>query len=215
MTSSALQKYLDQLQGLFDVSTESARRFIVEDRLFVAHVNLFVKSYIITLCSILESYLKEEVLSFVDEVSQLIDGLALSKNIIVWGIAPHNDALYEKQVGRGIQPLRLGIDDNVVDDSVSGNVDRTIKAFRRCGIDITKCKEFSALKTVISNIVTKRNSVVHHSIRATDFTYNDIANWTLQIKTYIEGISSFVNIARRPNTEHLYVISGTQRGLEE
>lgn len=210
MTSSALQKYLDQLQGLQEVSHESARRIVDDDSLFVCHTNLFVKSYLVTLCSILESYLKEEILAFVEDVAQVVDDLSLTRNIVVWGLDPCNNELYEKQVGNNITTLKLNIAEDDVDERISGNVDRTIKTFRRCGIDITQCSEFANVKATVATIVLKRNSVVHHSIQSIDFTYNDIVEWASKVKTYIMGISTYVNSERQKNTNRLQAIMVAQ-----
>lgn len=215
MTKVSLQKYLDQLESLVEVANESSRRMVCEDSMFIVHTNLFTKSYLVTLCSILESYLKEEILNFVEDVAGIVGGLSLTRNIVVWGMEPHNDELYEKLVGNDIETLGFNISNSDVDDKISGNVDRTIKAFRRCGIDITRCREFSSVKSMVATIVLKRNTVVHHSIQSVDFTYADIVEWISNVRQYIMGISEFVNEERQKNCSRVKGLMMSYKGAEE
>lgn len=198
MTRTSLSKYIEQLDNLKLVAHESNVRLIRgDDDLFKAHANLFVKSYLMTLCSVLEAYLKDEVLDFVSELNGLLAELSLTKNVFAWGLLPDSDEYYKKVLGTEVVPrLSLEINAQKVDDRISGNVDRTIKTFRRCGVQLEECEKFKQYKGTVANIVLKRNAVVHHNDDAQDFSFGDIIAWTDTIESYIEGISEYMMNAR-------------------
>lgn len=194
MTRALLSKYLEQLDNLKLVARESNVRLIRgDDDLFKAHANLFVKSYLMTLCSVLEAYLKDEVLDFVSELNGLLAELRLTKNVFAWGLLPDSDEYYKKVVGTdAVAQLSLEINAQKVDDRISGNIDRTIKTFRRCGVQLEACEKFQQHKGTVANIVLKRNAVVHHNNDAEDFSFGDIIAWADAIESYIGGISEYM-----------------------
>lgn len=205
MTQESLDKYLEQLANLKSVALESDRRLIEGgDNLFKGHANLFAKSYLMMLCSVLEAYLKDEVIDFVTELNNLLSELNLTKNIFAWGLLPDNDEYYKKVVGtQEVVKLSLGINEQKVDDRISGNIDKTIKTFRRCGVLLESCEKFRQHKGAVANIVLKRNAVVHHNNDASDFSFGDVIAWTTEIEEYIMGISEFMTRARSQTTANL------------
>ena len=203
MTDTSLNKYLSQLDNLKIIANESSQRIVNDDPLFATHVNVFVKSYLIMLCSILEAYLKEEVMDYIEEVDCLLNELKFTKNLLAWGMLSKQDDLYKKLVGNEITVFSLGIDEKEVDDRLSANVERTITTFRRCGVNIIDCPAFVASKSLIASIVIKRNAAVHHNDEASDISLLDIVVWIDEIKDYVKGISSFVSGIREANADHL------------
>lgn len=203
MTDMSLNKYLSQLDNLKKIAKESSQRIINGDSLFTTHANVFVKSYLIMLCSVLEAYLKEEVMDFIEEVDCLLSELKFTKNLLAWGILSKQDDLYKKFVGEEITDFSLGIDEKDVDERLSANIEKTIKTFRRCGVNIMECPAFSANKALIASIVNKRNAAVHHNDEASDVSFLDIVAWIDEIQDYMGGISSFVSGARKANADHL------------
>jgi hypothetical protein len=154
-------------------------------------------------CSVLEAYLKEEVLDYIEEVECLLAELKLTKNLLAWGMCPKQDDLYKKIVGNEIRDFSLSIDEKEIDDRLSANIDKTIKTFRRCGVDITDCPAFAANKALIASIVNKRNATVHHNDDASDISFLDIMVWIDEIQDYMKGISSFISGVRETNADHL------------
>lgn len=209
MTNDPLSKYLAQLNSLRTVASESAQRMVNDDPLFINHANVFAKGYLIMLCSILEAYLKEEVLNYVQEIQSLLDVIQVSKNLITWGIVPKQDELYKKIVGNNISDLTLNIDDKVVDDCLSANVDKTIATLRRCGVNIQQCEAFTQNKALIASIVTKRNTTVHHNDVASDYSFSDIVCWIDEISLYMKGINAFILKKRETNAFHLQKLTGS------
>ena len=203
MTDTSLNKYLSQLDNLEKIAKESSQRIIGGDTLFATHANVFVKSYLIMSCSILEAYLKEEVLDYIEEVDCLLSELKLAKNLLAWGMFPKQDDLYKKVVGNEITVFSLGIDEKEIDDRLSANIDKTITAFRRCGVNIMDCPAFAAKKDLIASIVNKRNAAVHHNDDALDISFLDIVAWIDEIQDYMKGISSFISCLRIINADHL------------
>ena len=203
MTETSLNKYLSQLDNLNKIAKESSQRIIDGDTLFATHANVFVKSYLIMSCSVLEAYLKEEVLDYIQEVDCLLSELKLTKNLMAWGMFPKQDELYKKLVGNEISNFSLGIDENEIDDRLSANIDKTIKTFRRCGVNITDCPSFAANKAQIASIVIKRNAAVHHNDEASDISFLDIVDWIDKIQDYMKGISRFISTVRETNADHL------------
>jgi hypothetical protein len=203
MTDTSLIKYLSQLSNLKKIAKESSQRVIAGDPLFMTHANVFVKSYLIMSCSVLEAYLKEEVLDYIEEVECLLAELKLTKNLLAWGMCSKQDDLYKKIVGNEIRDFSLSIDEKEIDDRLSANIDKTITTFRRCGVDITDCPTFAANKALIASIVNKRNAAVHHNDDASDVSFLDIMVWIDEIQDYMKGISSFISGVRETNADHL------------
>lgn len=208
MTDVSLNKYLSQLTNLKKIAEESSQRIISGDSLFMAHANVFVKSYLIMSCSVLEAYLKEEVLDYIEEVECLLGELKLTRNLLAWGMCSKQDDLYKKIVGNEITDFSLNIDEKEIDDRLSANIDKTISTFRRCGVNITNCPTFTANKALIASIVNKRNAAVHHNDDASDISFLDIVAWIDEIQAYMKGISKFISRERETNADHLDKLNG-------
>lgn len=208
MNDDALKNYLSQLEDLKSVAGESAQRIVQDDLLFRNHANLFAKSYLITLCTILESYLKAEITDFIAELNDLLSKLQLCKNPIIWGLIPKNDDWYGKLRSKQIdERLSLLIDEEAINDKLSANVDRTIATFQRCGMNLKECKSFQCGVDVIGAVVSKRNSIVHNNDDASDFTCTDVIMWIEEVKSYIQGICAFVSGIREHNARHIRMLN--------
>ncbi len=207
MIQDALDKYLQQLSALKSVADESARRVVADaDTLFKSNANFFAKSYLITLCSILETYLKEEVAGLIGDANGLLAQVKLAKNIVLWGVFSRDDDHYGKYEDEAAAEFALQIDSSEVDDRLSGNVGRTIAAFRRCGLTLENCVDFNKRKAQIGAIVSKRNDAVHHSDDSSDFTFSDVIGWIAVVKEYILGISQYVQGERAFHMSRLQLL---------
>lgn len=211
MTQDALDKYLQQLSALKSVADESSRRVVEDaDALFTSNANFFAKSYLITLCSILETYLKEEVAGLIGDANGLLAQVKLAKNIVLWGVFSRDDEHYRKYEDKANVEFALQIDSTEVDDRLSGNVGRTLAAFRRCGLSLDNCVDFKKRKDQIGAIVSKRNDAVHHSDDSSDFTFNDVIGWIAVVKDYILGISQYVQGERAFHLGRLQFLQSLQ-----
>ncbi|MBD8136939.1 hypothetical protein IFR10_15555 [Bacillus sp. CFBP 13597] len=179
-------KYIQQYDELIGLVNESNKRIVKDepDDLFMDHINLFSKSFMVLSVTYLESYLKEVCLLIVNYMNKKLLENPLPHNLINWSIlqGKHKDIQFKG--------FALNISSKDIDDGLSGNVHKTITLFSNLGIDLQSIDEFCNNKDKIANIVTKRNDIVHHNDEASDISFSDIISNIKVIKDYILTIDN-------------------------
>lgn len=119
-----LEKFIGQLDGLSNVVNISSERAINEppDELFYKHQNIFIKSYLVSACSMLEAFIQELVTAYVDTLQSRISSANLPFNLVVW-IAKHERATMD------FRSFEANISKKDISDLVSPNYWKTIQAF--------------------------------------------------------------------------------------
>lgn len=163
-----LNGFIVQFDNLAVVVKESAARVIAEnpDTLFYDNQNVFIKSYLVSACSILEAFIQDLAICCADMMQDKINAINLPFNFINW-VAEHDKAnlKFASFVG--------GRTSKDISDMISPNYHKTINTFRRIGVDVI-CEGVVSHKDFISSIVEKRNKIVHHNDAASDLSFPDI-----------------------------------------
>lgn len=181
-----LDRFIEQFDGLDIVIKKSAARTISEppDDLFLDNQNIFVKSYLVSACSILEAFIQELAMAYVDHIQDRINTANLPFNFVIW-LAENEKTRSEFKKFEG----KKCKDD--IEEMVSPNYWKTMKAFERVGIDLSGT-EISIFKEDITTTVLKRNRIVHHNDEASDLSFGDISSTVNKFKAYCECLFTAV-----------------------
>lgn len=157
------------------------------DPFFLDNINFFSKSFLVTICAYLESFIKDIAYSTIQEYNHRLDGLGIPTNLTKWSFNT-KDKIKENQLQ--FKELKFNIKKKDLENYVSGNPDKTIKLFTQIGIDLTKSDEFNDLKEIINNMIIKRNLILHYNDTASDITLSDILDYIEVTQKYIDIIDS-------------------------
>nr|WP_255453241.1 HEPN domain-containing protein [Paracoccus shanxieyensis] len=169
-----------------EVVRASAERSTIEppDALFYENQNVFIKSYLVSACSILEAFIQDIASEYMLSIQGRINSANLPHNFVAW-VAGHEKSTSEFKPFVGAK-IRKDIS-----DMISPNYWKTMKAFERIGIDISK-PEVVAFKDYVVSIVEKRNKIVHHNDEASDLSFNDIIDAIDQFRAYTQCVFNAV-----------------------
>ena len=181
-----LEKFSAQFNNLEKVVEQSKLRVISEpiDQLFYENQNVFIKSYLVSACSMLEAYIQELLQFYVDAIQDRINSANVPYNFVVW-LAEFDKAKMHFGKFEGNKKKKD------VSDLVSPNFYKTIQAFERIGVDISQ-NELYSFKDYITSIVNKRNRIVHHNDDASDLSFSDIVLAIHEFKLYCECLHKVV-----------------------
>lgn len=198
LDTSSLVSFQQQFDDLKNVVRESNRRIVSvdADELFTDYANVFIKSYIVSACSILEAFIQELAMSYVSTVRKNLDDANVPHNLLVWSIKRE-----EKLKASNYSPFDLNITRQNVSDLISGNFFKTVKAFEKLGVNLLSDNEFENYKDFIATTIDKRNQIVHHNDEASDMSMLDVLHIIDQFATYTIVMSRIVATSR-----HVYRI---------
>ncbi len=176
-----------QFENLKKVVTESSKRVISEppDTLFVENQNVFIKSYLVSACSVLEAFIQDLATSCTLTLQHKINSLKIPYNFLTW-ITDHDKA---KAKFETFESTKTSKD---ISDLISPNYYKTISTFQRIGIDINN-GTIASYKDYICAIVDKRNKIVHHNDVASDLSFADIITTIDTFILYIDALFKAVN----------------------
>jgi len=146
------------------------------DVLFYDNQNVFIKSYLVSACSMLEAYIQDLIQHYVDAMQDRINSANLPYNLVVW-LADYEKAKLNFSKFEGNKTRKD------ISDLVSPNFYKTIKAFQRIGVDVSG-DGVDAFKDYVTSIVEKRNKIVHHNDDASDISFSDVINVIDEFKRY-------------------------------
>lgn len=191
-----LQVYHSQFDGLKQVVRASADRSMKEppDPLFYENQNVFVKSYLVSACSILEAFTQDIASEYMNEIQNRINSANLPHNFVSW-VAGHEGANLEFKPFTGSKVKKD------ISNMVSPNYWKTLKAFERIGIDISKPAVIE-FKDYVVLTIEKRNKIVHHNDEALDLSFNDIIDAIDRFRSYTQCIFEAVLADPHLNTPH-------------
>jgi hypothetical protein len=189
MTTKACFNYSQQFENLLQLVSETEAKAVSgQDEYFTNNLNFFCKSFLITLCSYLESYLKEAASVVISEMNARLQANPVPHNIIKWHFDKKNTNTKEFQ----FKQLLIQISEAEIDESISGNVYKTTTLFGKLGIDLNTDEDFKEKKETISSIVSKRNKIVHYNDAASDLSLSDIKTVANNFKEYINCIDKIM-----------------------
>ncbi|MNZ47415.1 HEPN domain-containing protein [Aeromonas media] len=180
------QRYCELFIKLKEIIISSELRVIgdIPDKLFSDNVNFFVKSYLITICSYLEAFLQDLALLKATEINSRITQASIPHNYLLWKLV---DNIKEKDLAYRNSNLTTSKKD--VSDNLSANPYKTIKLFQKLGYNLEGNQSFLKNKDLVSTIVNKRNSIIHHNDRAADVSFNDLLIYIDTIREYSKAIA--------------------------
>jgi hypothetical protein len=164
-------RYLGQFNSLKGIVAKSQGRILQDDPdiFFVENSNFLVKSYLTSLCSYLEAFLKDIAFEQVNRIKAQISQANVPHNIVMWSL--DNDV---KDKDLAYRQFDLPLSKKDIDDELSGNPFRTVKLFRYIGIDLDANDEFRRNRELVHAVVAKRNNIIHHNDAATDISLGDL-----------------------------------------
>jgi len=178
-------RYEKLLVELAEIVTESERRILADepDEFFTSHANFLVKSYLISLCSYLEVFLKEIAREHVNQIQERVAIAKIPHNILLWSTSAE---VRDKDLA--FKTFVLPLNDKDIDEEISGNPFRTAKLLKYLGVDIERVEDYLSLRTLVNSVVGKRNNIVHHNDSATDISLGDLRLYIGYFKSYGEGV---------------------------
>lgn len=194
--SSVCDTYISQIENLKTIVHDANTRIIQEapDEFVYSNANFFTKSFLVILCTYVESYLKDILILVVNDYKSRIAAQKIPHNLVKWSFS-FQQHLDEKDVD--FKDFSLNIKKKDLDKFISANPYLAAKLFTNFGIKLRDDAVFESQQEFVNNIVLKRNKVVHHNDNASDLTNNDLLIYIDKIEDYLINIdylvSSFLN----------------------
>ena len=195
--SNSHSKYRDLLNKLSLVITAANQKLLAlePDPFFTENANFYTKSFLVSMCAYLESYLKDVLMIIVDDANSKLMNVNIPHNLVKWSMDPEKNL---KENDMQYIDLKINITRKKLDEHISGNPHRTKELFKKFGIQLSKDTLFENQIEKIQTIVTKRNDVMHHDDDASDLSNSDLlinVNLIIDYITNIDNIVlSFINL---------------------
>jgi flagellar biosynthesis chaperone FliJ len=195
MVTKAFHNYKEKLSDL-KTTIIDCNNIIISDNptgFVYDNANFLTKSFLITLCGYLESYLKDALEILILDYNDRIKNENYPYNLIRWSIENKDKSdskvqtLLEKKKTR-FENLEIKLKKKDLDSFISGNPFRTNELFKMFGFELDKNEKFIEYKEKINLIVIKRNNILHHNDNASDISNSDILSYIEEIENYSKNI---------------------------
>lgn len=173
---------------------ESTNNSIIssDEPLFCDNVNFFIKTYLIMQCVYLESYIKEVLIFYVEEINKQIIGLKVPYNLVKWSFSLTN-LIKESERNNYIDTIyKIEMSIKDIDKHISANPYRTRELLEHFGINLKENEKFVQLSDKINSIVTKRNNIIHYNDDASDISALDLITNNQIIDEYMSIIDNAI-----------------------
>lgn len=189
--TAILISYLGQFEKLKKIINTSNQRLLSEepDNLIEENINFFTKSFLVLMCTYLESYLKDVLMLVVENVNSRLSTSEVPNNLINWSI---NKNKQFKPGDYKYTPFKLEIERKDIDDFISGNPFKTRDLIKKFGIPIHEDSKFNSQLDLINAIIVKRNKIIHHNDNTSDVSNSDLLNYIDNIQGYITNIDELI-----------------------
>ncbi|MGM3306166.1 HEPN domain-containing protein [Anabaena sp. WFMT] len=186
-------KYVTLFDQLKEIIQQTQNRIICAepDPFFENNVNFFVKSFLISICAYLESYLKEIAFIRIEVINTKLSRISIPRNLVQWDILRHKEI---KDNDFKFEDLKITITKKDLDEHISGNPYRTITLFKKIGINLNAIDSFVYKKDIVNAIVVKRNNITHHNSQANDVSMADLIIYIDNIIDYMDSITQAIKI---------------------
>lgn len=203
IASDILESYISQFDDLSEIVKESNQRVIrVEpDELFSEYLNVFVKAYLVSACSILEAYVTDCGLACLTIYKHRVVAARTPHNLIQWEVVKD-----EKKKNERFGYFSISKNKKSIKEDISGNYFLTIALFKKFGIDLNSNLEFQGFKDVIVSTVAKRNAIVHHNDQASDLSLPDVIEKIEELKAYVRCLHDVISKFEASSEEELVAV---------
>lgn len=186
-------KYEKLYASLKVIVEESERRVLNNepDVLMIDNVNFFVKSYLISICTYLESFLQDLAFDYANDINSRLKKAALPHNYFLWRMAKD---FKPKDLNFSNVDLKITKED--ISKGLSANPYKTISLFRFLGVNLASQDEFSGNVGLVDMVVNKRNSIIHHNDRAADVSFSDLKSYIDVFIPYMKSVERAVSLKR-------------------
>lgn len=194
--TTVLDSYIILLDDLNRLNTETEKKVISDkpDSFITQNINFFTKSFMITLCAYLESFLKDVTMTLIEDANKKLTDSKIAYNLAKWSILKKKELPELNDNELLFEDLTIKISRKELDDFISGSPYKTEKLFKKIGIKLYENSTYINQKEKIISIVDKRNKIVHHNDSASDISFSDIRTNISIIGNYMTNLNKLIQI---------------------
>lgn len=201
MKTKVFKNFEEKLEDL-ELTVIDCNKIIISDEplsFVYENANFLTKSFLISLCGYLETYLKDALEVLIIDYNERITRENFPYNLVRWSIENKDksdskvQSLLDKKKTR-FEDLSIKLKKKDLDAFISGNPFRTKELFTMFGINLDEIDYYNQNKDSVNQIVSKRNNVLHHNDDASDLSNQDILQYIIQIKNYCKKLDEQIDI---------------------
>jgi hypothetical protein len=208
MKTKVFKNFEEKLEDL-EKTVKDCNQIIISDHpssFVYENANFLTKSFLISLCGYLETYIKDALEVLIIDFNDRISRENFPYNLVRWSIEHKEKSdskvqnLLDKKKAR-YEKLSIKLKKKDLDAFISGNPFRTKELFAMFGINLDEVDYYNQRKDAVNQIVAKRNNILHHNDDASDLSNQDILNYIDEIRNYSKKLDEEIE-ANITNRQH-------------